>query len=327
MTPSKLKQGDGIRVIAPAQSLAILSDDAVSRACKRLEGLGFRVSFSEHAKESDLFLSSSVESRLADLHEAFRDPDAKGILTVIGGFNTNQLLDSLDYGLIREHPKVLCGYSDITALGNAITAKTGLVTYSGPHFSTFGIRDGFDYDLEYFRRCLMEGGAFTVEPSKWWSDDAWYLDQDSRKFIDNDGYVVLQPGRAEGRIVGGNLCTLNLLHGTDYMPDLTDAILFLEDDGMAGEDSAVEFDRNLQSLIHQSGFDGVRGIVIGRFQKASRMTTEKLRYIVGTKKELQNIPVIADADFGHTDPLITFPIGGTARLDAGETVALTILEH
>lgn len=325
--PPKLKQGDGIRIIAPAMSLDLLSEDVIRAARERLEGSGFRVSFSKHVRESDLFTSSSVASRVEDIHEAFRDPSVHGILTVIGGYNSNQLLDSLDYDLIRDNPKILCGYSDITALSNAITAKTGLVTYSGPHFSTFGIRDGFDYDLEYFRKCLMEEGEFSVAPSANWSDDAWYLDQENRDFIGNEGYVVLNPGKAEGRVVGGNLCTLNLLHGTAYMPDLSGAVLFLEDDGMPGEDSAVEFDRNLQSLIHQHGFRRVRGIVIGRFQKVSRMTTEKLRHIVGTKEELRSIPVIAGADFGHTDPLITFPIGGTACLDAGETVTLTFLEH
>ncbi|NTW14349.1 MAG: LD-carboxypeptidase [Candidatus Moranbacteria bacterium] len=327
IVPSKLKRGDGIRVIAPARSLSLLSEEIFRAALDRLGDLGFRVSFSEHAKENDMFMSSSVASRVEDIHAAFRDTDVKGILTVIGGFNSNQLLDSLDYDLIRENPKVLCGFSDITALCNAITAKTGLVTYSGPHFSTFAIRRGFEYDLEYFSKCLMEEGEYRVEPSERWSDDAWYLDQESRDFIGNEGYAVLNPGRAEGRIVGGNLCTLNLLHGTPYMPDLSGAVLFLEDDGDTGGNFAVEFDRNLQSLIHQPGFDGVRGVVIGRPQKSSNMNTEKFRYIIGTKEAFRNIPVVVGADFGHTDPLFTFPIGGTARLVAGEGVSIFVTEH
>jgi len=93
------------------------------------------------------------------------------------------------------------------------------------------------------------------------------------------------------------------------MPDISNSILFIEDDDMTGDYFGVEFDRNLQSLIHQPNFDKVLGIVFGRFQKKSKMTIEKLKYIVDTKEELKNIPILANADFGHTNPMITFPIG------------------
>lgn len=109
------------------------------------------------------------------------------------------------------------------------------------------------------------------------------------------------------------------------MPSLDNSVLFLEEDC---ETNAVLFDRLLQSLIHQSDFSGVRAILIGRFQKDSRMTREILTKIIMTKKELANMPVIANVDFGHTNPLITFPIGGSARVDADENgVNITILEH
>lgn len=129
---------------------------------------------------------------------------------------------------------------------------------------------------------------------------------------------IINEGEAEGTIVGGNLCTFNLLQGTEYMPDLTDRILFIEDDGMADKMFYVEFDRNLQSLIHQKNFDKVRGIVIGRAEKNCEMTKEKWIKLIKGKAELNNIPVIAGADFGHTTPLITFPIGGRAKMVAKE---------
>lgn len=325
--PPKLKQGDEIRVIAPAESLSLLSEENVQLAKRHFEKQGFKITFSKNCKESDIFISSSIRSRVEDIHEAFRDKNVKAIFTVIGGFNSNQLLKFLDYELIKNNPKILCGYSDITALANAITAKTGLITYSGLHFSTWAMKKEFEYNLEYFKKCLMNEDEFLVEPSKTWSDDAWYKDQGNRKIEKNEGFLVLNKGEVKGTILGGNLCTFNLLRGTEFMPDLTNSILFIEDDDMAGDYFGVEFDRNLQSLIHQPNFGKVKGIVIGRFQKNTDMNLEKLKHIIQTKKELKNIPVIANADFGHTNPLITFPIGGTVKLKVNNKVEFKILKH
>ncbi|GAA4703195.1 S66 family peptidase [Brevibacillus fulvus] len=322
MKPTSLQHGDEIRVIAPSKSLAIIEKDAREIAAKRLEMLGFRVSFGRRAEERDEFDSSSVEARLADLHEAFHDPNVKGVLAATGGFNANQLLAGLDYKLIQQNPKIFCGYSDITALANAIYAKTGLITYSGPNFSSFGMMNGFEYTLEHFQKCLMDGLPFELSPSSEWSDDSWYRDQQNRRFFPNGGYEAIRYGSGAGRIVGGNLCTLNLLQGTPYMPSLDGAILFLEDDH---EVTPETFDRDLQSLLHVPDSNGIRGLVIGRFQRASGMTVEKLQTIIASKPELNHIPVIANADFGHTTPIFTFPIGGYARLEAApERVQLWI---
>ncbi len=174
----------------------------------------------------------------------------------------------------------------------------------------------------------MRNDPYTVMPSEDWSDDLWYKEQEKRALIKNGGWKIVNEGIARGTIIGGNLCTFNLLQGTDYFPEIGQAILFMEDDEMAGELSDVEFDRNLQSLINLPQFKFVRGIVIGRFQKASKMTMEKISKIIKTKKELDNLPVIAEADFGHTDPKITFPIGGEACLEAAEgKIRLEILKH
>jgi len=311
--PRKLQPGDTIRVVTPARSLALIDGATRDIADRRLQEMGLRVTFGGHVEESDAFASSSIHARIEDLHEAFADPQVAAILTVIGGYNSNQLLRDIDWELIRAHPKILCGFSDITALGNAIWAKTGMMTYSGPHYSTFGQKLHAEYTVDYFARCLMSDAPFVVQPSAQWSDDAWYRDQDNRVLVPNSGYLVINEGVADGVIVGGNLCTLNLLQGTEFMPNLTDSILFVEDDL---ESLPHTFDRDLQSLIHQPGFERVRGLAIGRFQKASRMTPDLLRAIIATKRELQGLPIIADVDFGHTDPKITFPIGGTARLTA-----------
>lgn len=326
--PAKLKKGDEVRVIAPGMSMAIISKEIREIANRRFEEMGLRLSFGKHIEEADNFKSSSVGSRIEDLHDAFRDREIKAIFTVIGGSNSNQLLRYIDWDLIKNNPKIICGYSDITVLSNAIYAKAGLVNYYGPHYSTFGQELYFDYTLDYIKKCLFEDTPFEILPSDSWSDDAWFKDQKNRKLINNSGWFVINEGETEGIILGGNLCTFNLLQGTEYFPDLENSILFLEDDEMPQGVSAAEFDRNLQSLIHLPGFKGVGGIAIGRFQNVSQVTDEKLIRIIKTKKELDKIPVIANADFGHTSPIITFPVGGTVKMRAEKgNSKLEIVEH
>ncbi len=313
--PQKLQKGDEIRVIAPSHSISIISPAHREIANNRLSDLGFKISFGKNVEETDEFNSPSIESRIADLHDAFLDPNVKAIFAVIGGFNCNQLLRYIDWNIIKNNPKIFIGYSDTTALQNAIFAKTGLVTYSGPAWSTFGQKLHFDYTLEYFKKCLMSETPFTIEPSDNWSDDSWYKNQDKRELIKNDGWLIINKGKTSSALLGANLCTLNLLQGTEYFPDLNSSVLFLEDDN---ESKSVNFDRDLQSLIHQPHFDGVKGIVIDRFQKTSEITNEKLIKIVKSKSELNNMPVIANVDFGHTSPMITFPIGGEVSMDTGK---------
>jgi muramoyltetrapeptide carboxypeptidase len=323
--PEKLKPGDEVRVIAPSRSLAIISEQTRSIANKRLAELGLTVTFGKHVEEVDDFNSSSVASRLEDLHEAFADKNVKGILTVVGGFNSNQLLKQIDWSLIKSNPKVFCGFSDITALNDSILAKAGLVTYSGVHYSTFGMEQYFDYPLEYFKKCVMTNEPIDVKPVAEWTDDLWFLHQEDRHPITNEGWLVINEGQAEGTICGGNLCTLNLLQGTEFMPSLDGTIVFVEDDE---ESQPHHFDRDLVSLIQQPGFSSVKGLVIGRFQQASKMTNDLLAQIVKTKKELTNIPVLANVDFGHTNQIITYPIGGNVKLVASvDELGLHIIKH
>lgn len=322
--PDKLNEGDEVRIITPSRSLSMIGKETVKIANKRFSDLGLRLTFGKHINESDEFISSSVASRIEDLHQAFSDKKVKAIITVIGGFNCNQLLKYIDWNLIKNNPKIFCGYSDITALNNAIFAKTGLVNYSGPHYSTFGQKLYFDFTLEYFEKCLMRKEAFVVERSDSWSDDEWYINQEKRELITNPGYLVINKGMAKGTILGANLCTLNLLQGTEYFPSLEDSIVFVEDDY---ESVPHTFDRDLQSLIHQKDFEKVRGLVIGRFQKKSKMTNELLKKIIKTKKELDKVPVIANVDFGHSDPKITFPIGGEVELSVMEVATIKITKH
>ena len=308
--PERLKRGDEIRVIAPSTSLAKMKPDVCERSLQYLRAQGFHVTFSENCRELDEFGSSSVASRVEDLHAAFADPKVKMIVSCTGGFNVNQILPHLDYELIRKNPKILCGDSDITALRHAIYAKTGLVTYHGPHFSTWGHENVNGYTRNAFWDCVMKDNPIVVTASA-----------DARK------YEVIQEGCCEGAAVGGNLCTLNLLQGTEFWPDMKDKILFLEDDNIMGEYFVREFDRNLQSLLQVHGADRIRGIVFGRFDESCGMNAKLMKNIIKNKVR-PDIPVVFGVDFGHVLPMITFPIGGTVRLDAqNEHVKLEIINH
>jgi len=322
--PKKLEKGDEVRVIAPASSISIISQQNREIANKRLLDLGFKVTFGKNVEEMDEFGSSCIKSRVDDLHKAFLDKKVKAVFAVIGGFNCNQLLRYIDWNIIKNNPKIFIGYSDITALQNAIFAKTGLVTYSGPVWSTFSQKLYFDYTLDSFKKCLMSNETFEIKPSEKWSDDTWWISQDKREMVKNDGWLVINEDKATGTILGANLCTLNLLQGTEYFPSLKDSILFLEDDEDGSHNK--NFDRDLQSLIHLPSFKGVKGIVIGRFQKTSEVTKEKLIKIIRTKAELKNIPVIANVDFGHTSPIISFPIGGEVSMDTKKK-SIVITKH
>ncbi len=322
--PAKLRQGAHLRVVAPSRSMAAIPQPWRAIADQRTADLGLHVSFGEHVDELDGFASSSAASRLADLHAAFADPSVDGIMTFIGGYNANQLLDGLDLDLIRANPKPFCGYSDITVLQHAILAGADLVTYSGPHWSTLGMRDHAEQTLDWFRACLFDEAPVLIRPAPQWTDDAWFADQDDREVLDTDGWWVLQPGVAQGRLLGGNLSTLALLQGTRWWPSLGGAVLIVEDDEYSHADDVA---RRLQSLLHQPEAGDLAGLLIGRFQRASGVGRGSLQALVAGTPRLRGIPVVANADVGHTNPLFTYPVGGAAQLVADPEDPHAVLER
>lgn len=297
-----------IEVVALSRSLGMICEENITYSKKKLKELGYNVSFSKNSNICDYFISSSIRNRISDLHEALKNDSTEIILSVLGGYNCNQLLDYIDYNLIKKHPKKICGYSDITVLLNAIYKMTGIVTFLGPTFHSFAMQKGLDSTIESFEQ-VINGKEYILSDPEFYSSDKWYDDQENRKFIKNKGMTIINDGKTQGIIVGGNLCSFNLLQGTKYMPDLTDKILFLEDDALVGKEFPYEFDRNLTSLIQQPNFDKVKGIVIGRAQIQTSMNITKWKKILN-KKELKKIPIIINANFGHTTPIATIPIGG-----------------
>ncbi len=310
MIANKLKIGDEVRVIAPSRNLTEVRQDIHHHAVDFWAREGLILTFSKNSREVNKFHSSSIASRVEDIHEAFLDPNVKMIITCLGGFNANQLLHYLDYDLIAKHPKILCGFSDITALLNAIYAKTGIVTYHGPHYGTFAFEQEAEYTRKAFFDCVMRDVPIVLTPS-----------ETAAK------YHTIQKGYCEGTIVGGNLCTLNLLQGTPYMPDIRNKVLFLEDDNIMGDYFCYEFDRNLESLLQIGGADTIKGIVFGRFDDSCGLSVETITDIIQGKVS-SDIPVIFGADFGHVFPMFTFPIGGTVKISANKDGAdIQIITH
>ena len=192
---------------------------------------------------------------------------------------------------------------------HAVYVKTGLVTYHGAHFSTFGFDMEVGYTQKAFFDCVMNDEILTIKPSQ-----------------TAKGYTVIQQGTCEGTIIGGNLCTLNLLQGTQFMPQTDDAVLFLEDDNITGDYFVYEFDRNFQSLLQAFGTDKIKGVVFGRFDDNCKMSADVIKSIIDEKLP-KDIPVIYGSDFGHVFPMITFPIGGRVRVKAFDDPVIEIITH
>ncbi len=310
----KLKKGDHIRVVSPSSSIEHIGGFEANLVAKeKLEELGFDLSFSSNYFEHDLFDSASIASRVEDLHEAFVDPSVDAILATIGGFNCNELLPYLNYDLIAQNPKIFCGYSDTTALLNAIYAKTSMQTYMGPSYSSFKMEAGQAYQTEAWLRAMTQDD-YDLVPSKEWSSDPWYDPTKPRHFMPTE-WKVYNAGSALGTIIGGNLSTFSLLRGTPYAPQAENYILFMEE---AEEDDYIEFARHLAALLQ--AYPNPQAVIIGRFPKECEMTEEILLTILDKHPLLKNIPVLYDVDFAHTQPLFTITIGTQATLDTDEMV-------
>ena len=312
----RLKKGDHIRVVSPSSSIESIGGfEANVAAKKKLEALGFRLSFSEHYFENDIFDSAPIASRVADLEAAFADESVDAILTTIGGFNCNELLPYLNFDLIARNPKIFCGYSDTTALLNAIYAKTGMQTYMGPAYSSFKMEQGQQYQTTSWLNAVTQD-TYQLTPSLEWSSDAWYLPDAPRTFYPTE-WKVYNPGQASGIAIGGNLSTFALLHGTEFAPKPDKYILFLEE---AEEDHYVEFTRHFAALLQV--YPNPQAVLIGRFPKETEMTEEILLTILDKHPILKKVPVLYDLDFAHTQPLFTITIGGQVEIDT-KTFSIT----
>ena len=207
----------------------------------------------------------------------------------------------------------------MTALTTAITIKTGLITFSGPGVISFAKPEPFDYTWDYFEKmCIKPQEDIIIEPSKEYADDLYFLrrDNDHRIRKANEGINVFNQGNAVGEVVAGNLQTLLVLNGTEYFPDLTGKILFVEEDETS---TPAHVDRFICQCKQLGWFNKIAGLVFGRFTEQSSFSPEDpFEDILKEYFSDAQFPVLYNADFGHSDPLITIPNGGIAEINTKE---------
>lgn len=294
--PRRLAPGDTVGMVMPAS--AAPAHDAVAFAREQLEAIGFKVVLGEHAYDRHGYFAGTDAERAADLNRMFADDAIRGIVCYTGGWGSPRILPLLDYELFARKPKVLVGFSDITALLIAIQQRTGLVTFHGPvGSSTFSA-----YSVEHFRRVVMtpEPAGLLQMPEKKPSD---LVDRVNR-------IVKLSRGRASGRLTGGNLTMVSALMGTPYEIDTTGAILFLED----VDEEVYRIDRMLTQLALAGKLDAMAGMVFGRCSECEGRSFSledvlRDRFAAGR-------PAISGHSFGHIENKLTLPLGVMATLDA-----------
>lgn len=308
--PPRLKTGDKLAIVAPG---SYISEAELQESITNLNKLGFDTTYSEKILLQSGYFAGSDKDRADDLMEKFADKTVKGIVCARGGYGCSRILPMLNYDIIRSNPKVLIGYSDITALLYGIYQKSGLITFHGPvGTSTFN-----DYSVNNFKRVLMnpkQNDLFENSEEK----------TDENKY----GVVTIVNGKGVGRLVGGNLSIMVSLIGTEFDVDYSGKIVFIEEIG----EEPYRIDRMLTQLMQSGKFDKASGIMMGIFSKCESKVkdaafdkTFTLMEVLKDRLGSLKIPVVYGMSFGHIVDKLTIPFGGLAELDANNQT-LTLLE-
>ncbi len=311
--PDGLAAGQTIGIAAPASPTN--EPEQVRFAIETVESLGFRVKPATHLFERSGYLAGSDQARAEDLNNLFGDDGVDAIFCLRGGYGAGRLLPMLDYEKIRANPKIIMGYSDISTLLLGIHKMTGLVTFHGPiagqSFSA--------YTLTEFKKVLFKNKPpITLGAPPPFDRREGHVERSNR-------ITTLVPGKAQGYLLGGNLSLVTHLIGTPYLPDLSDAILFLEDVGEA----VYSIDRMLTQLWLSGNLEKVAGIVFGKFTNPRPSEWEQNRTfeeVLTERAAALNIPAVLGLMIGHVDDLTTIPLGCLAELDA-DTGKLILLEE
>ncbi len=327
--PKRLQKRDRVGIVSPSSTIEPFPR-RINRGVQALENIGVDVVFADNAKKSFGHNAGTPQERADDINQMFLDRSIKAIMCSTGGLNANAVLPLLDYGIIQKNPKIFCGYSDITILNNTITHKTGLITFNGPTLlPIFGEYGGVhEYTLNYFKKALFFSEPIgTIESATESSDEnLWWEKEDTRPSIMKEVNPMksVSLGFAEGVLMGGNLNTLCFLGGTEYMPDFKDSILFLEDEG----ESTSYTERRFNYLEQIGVLSKIKGLLFARpYQFVTDSENRTLVDILSALGEKYKIPIISDLDFGHTNPMVTLPLGVRAIMNVSyENAQIKIIE-
>jgi len=299
LKPRRLSPGDLIGIVAPASPLSETS--RLNKSVRYLESIGYRVKVGRNVGARHGYLAGTDRQRRSDLHEMFRDPRVRAVFAVRGGYGTLRILPEIDYAAIRRAPKILVGFSDITALQMALWTRCRMVTFHGP-------MPGVD----------MPGSMHPQVEEQFWRMLTSPTATPRLAFSRNNAFP-LRRGTATGRLLGGNLSVLASMAGSDFIPDFRRALVFLEDVG----EEPYRIDRLLTQLMLSGVLSKASGVIYGQFVDCLPSGTGSSRsaaQVLDDSASRLRVPVLANAAFGHQSVKLTIPVGCRARLRAGSGV-------
>ena len=300
--PNKLNLGDTIGVCAPSNPVIGENIEELNLAKKIIENSGFKVKFSKNIFSNTNGYSATAMEKSEDLNDLLRDNEVKMIWCAKGGENSNSLFEYINYNLIKENPKIICGFSDITSLTNIITQKTGLVTFSGTNFKTIAT-DETDYSfIEILKR---------------------FVEKSLELGTKNDKFLNLKSGKAEGILIGGNLSLIKNLTCGKFSIDFLDKILFIEELGF--ESSPASVSRDLYFMKQNGVFDKIKGLWIGNYEHESGISLEKI--ILDTIGNEYDFPIIKSNNLGHIYTKTVIPIVTKAIIDTEKNKMIELIEN
>ncbi len=329
LVPPLLQRGDTIGFFSPSSAATVWAPNRFARAKAFLEGQGFRLKAGSLTGQQDHWRSGSIAARAEELNALIRDPQVRCIMSVIGGSNSNSLLPYLDFEALRRDPKIIVGYSDVTALLLGIYAQTGLVTFYGPALvASFGeLPPLVDETLASFLQIGLadEAGVPCALPTPaQWSDERLDWENQTRaKLYQPNRLISVGSGRIEGRLIGGNLNTMAGIWGSPYMPAIEHGDILLLEDSLK---SAETVERSFAHLKLCGIFDRIGGLVLGKHELfndrgSGKRPLDILLEVVGEP----DFPILAEFDCAHTHPMLTLPLGIEVALDL-DRQQLTLLQ-
>ena len=296
----KIKKGDTVGVIAPSSKIDKDDLEVINNSVLLMESTGLKVKFGKNAFKNTLGYGATPKEKAEDINEMFKDKEVKMIFCVSGGFNSNSVFEYLDYDAIKANPKPLIGFSDSTSIENAIYAKTGVITFNGPTFKAL-TSWATPYAYEEVVKRFMHG--------------------DMQLGQDDDEYITVKEGIAEGILVGGNLSLTNEMVCGEYSIDFQDKILFIEEFCL---ETPPELASNYFYHMKQNGvFDKIKGIWVGNYDGS--VALEKI--LLDVLEDKYNFPIIKSNNFGHTEKKTVIPVGGKARIDTSKERKIEITEN
>lgn len=319
MKVKKLQGNVSIGVFSSSSPISATVPVRYERGIQYLKSKGYCVIDGQLYGKKDFYRSGTIQERAEEFNRLLYQDDVQILMASIGGNNTNSILPYIDYAYLKNHPKVIIGYSDTTALLLAVYSKTGLIPFYGPAVaSSFGEFPPFvDMTFEYFDLFMKGNICYPYEynmPMVWTDEYINWSEQNRAKEQHDNQWICVNPGCSQGRLIGGNLNTMEGFFGTEYMPEIKNGDILLIEDSLK---DACTIERSFSLLKLAGVFDRISGIILGKYEKfddngTGRNPYEILCEIIGNIK----VPILADFDCCHTHPMFTIPIGCEVILDA-----------